>query len=405
MADLRAANKIDASKVKIENIGFPVREPMLAQGKVDAITGFWFSSFMNLKANGVPHDDIVVLLMSDYGLDLYGNAIMVNPDFAKVNPNAVRAFVRAFVKGVQDTVRDPESAVKGVMKSSPTLAEASELERLKMSHREELRHAGRAEERHRRGGPGPPRALDRADRDLVQVHRQAAGARRHLDRGVPAPEGAAAAAEVTPQAGAASPAFARMENLVTLAGVSMHYGRGLEAVQAVDRIDLTIAKGEFIAVVGPSGCGKSSLMRLISGLAPVSAGRLTVEGREVRGPLKSVGMAFQNSNLLPWRSALENVLLPLEIVEPHRGRIRAERSAYRERARRLLEKVGLGGIHRQVSVGALRRHAAAHLDLPRADPRARDPAARRAVRRARRLHPRGAVVRRCATSRPSARSR
>jgi NitT/TauT family transport system ATP-binding protein len=134
-----------------------------------------------------------------------------------------------------------------------------------------------------------------------------------------------------------------MENLVTLAGVSMHYGRGVEAVHAVDRIDLTIAKGEFIAVVGPSGCGKSSLMKLISGLAPVSAGRLTVEGREVRGPLKSVGMAFQNANLLPWRSALENVLLPLEIVEPHRGRIRTERSAYRERARRLLEKVGLAG--------------------------------------------------------------
>jgi NitT/TauT family transport system substrate-binding protein len=86
-----------------------------------------------LKANGVPHDDIVVLLMSDYGLALYGNAIMVNPDFAKVNPNAVRAFLRAFVKGVQDTVRDPESAVKGVIKRSPTLAEASELERLKMS--------------------------------------------------------------------------------------------------------------------------------------------------------------------------------------------------------------------------------------------------------------------------------
>ena len=134
-----------------------------------------------------------------------------------------------------------------------------------------------------------------------------------------------------------------MENLVTLAAVSMHYGRGPRAVQAVDRLDLTIGRGEFIAVVGPSGCGKSSLMKLISGLAPLSAGRLTVEGREVRGPLPSVGMAFQNSNLLPWRSALENVLLPLEIVEPHRGRMRAERRAYRERAQSLLEKVGLGG--------------------------------------------------------------
>ena len=69
-------------------------------------------------------------------------------------------------------------------------------------------------------------------------------------------------------------------------------------------------------MVGPSGCGKSSLMRLISGLHPPLAGVLTVEGKPVTGPLKSVGMAFQNSNLLPWRPAIDNVLLPLEIVEP-----------------------------------------------------------------------------------------
>jgi len=89
------ANGIDASKVTIENVGFPVREPMLAQGKVDAITGYAFSSFINLKANGVPEDDISVLLMREHGLDLYGNVILVNPDFAKNNPDAVRGFVRA----------------------------------------------------------------------------------------------------------------------------------------------------------------------------------------------------------------------------------------------------------------------------------------------------------------------
>ena len=64
------ANGIDADSVKIENVGFPVREPMLAQGKVDAITGFSFSSFINLKANQVPADDISVILMADHGLDL-----------------------------------------------------------------------------------------------------------------------------------------------------------------------------------------------------------------------------------------------------------------------------------------------------------------------------------------------
>ena len=127
------ANNIDASKVKIENIGFPVREPMLAQGKVDAIAGFWFSSYMNLKANGVPAGDIVVLMMRDYGLDLYGNAIMVNPDFAKANPKAVAGFVRATIKGIQDTIKDPNAAIKSLVKRNPIANEAVELERLKLS--------------------------------------------------------------------------------------------------------------------------------------------------------------------------------------------------------------------------------------------------------------------------------
>lgn len=134
-----------------------------------------------------------------------------------------------------------------------------------------------------------------------------------------------------------------MSALVQLDRVSMVYGRGVTAVKAIEEVTLDIAKGEFIAVVGPSGCGKSSLMKLISGLHAPLTGSLTVEGVPVKGPLKSVGMAFQNSNLLPWRNALENVLLPLEIVEPHRSRIRAERKQYREKAVKLLESVGLVG--------------------------------------------------------------
>jgi len=131
--------------------------------------------------------------------------------------------------------------------------------------------------------------------------------------------------------------------LVRLDGVSMAYGRGPAAVKAIEEVSLGIDQGEFIAVVGPSGCGKSSLMRLVSGLHPPLAGSLTVEGRPVTGPIKSVGMAFQNSNLLPWRNAVDNVLLPLEIVEPHRRRIRSERPRYRDKAVKLLESVGLAG--------------------------------------------------------------
>jgi NitT/TauT family transport system substrate-binding protein len=129
-------NGIDDSKVKIENVGFPVREPMLADGKVDAITGFSFSSYFNLMQKGIKPEDIKVLLMADHGLVLYGNAIMVNPDYAKANPKVVSGFVRATIKGIVDTVKDPEGAIKSVMKRNETGDEKIELERLKMSLRD-----------------------------------------------------------------------------------------------------------------------------------------------------------------------------------------------------------------------------------------------------------------------------
>ena len=127
------ANQIDASKVKVENIGFPVREPMLAQGKVDAITGFWFSSYMNLKANGIAPSEIVVLHMRDWGLDLYGNGIVANPDFMRFSPKAVAGFVRGTIRGIQETVRDPDAAIESVMKRNPIAKRDVELERLKLS--------------------------------------------------------------------------------------------------------------------------------------------------------------------------------------------------------------------------------------------------------------------------------
>lgn len=126
-------NGVDASKVKIENVGFPVREPMLADGKVDAITGFSFSSYFNLLAKGIAEKDIKVMLMSDHGIVMYGNAIMVNPDFAKANPKVVAGFVKATIKGIIDTIKDPDSAIKSVMKRAETADEKIELARLKMA--------------------------------------------------------------------------------------------------------------------------------------------------------------------------------------------------------------------------------------------------------------------------------
>jgi NitT/TauT family transport system substrate-binding protein len=127
------ANKIDATKVKIENVGFPVREPMLAQGKVDAITGFWFSSYMNLRANNVPADDIVVLHMRDYGVDLYGNVIIANPDMMRLSPKALSGFVKATIRGIQDTVKNPDAAIDSLMSRNPIAKREVELERLKLS--------------------------------------------------------------------------------------------------------------------------------------------------------------------------------------------------------------------------------------------------------------------------------
>ena len=112
---------------------------------------------------------------------------------------------------------------------------------------------------------------------------------------------------------------------------------------AVEAIDLQVAQGEFIAIVGPSGCGKSTFMKLATGLKRPSRGSIVIDGREVDGPLKISGMAFQAPSLLPWRTTLDNVLLPLEIVEPYRSQFRSKRAEYAERARALLRQVGLGG--------------------------------------------------------------
>ncbi len=112
---------------------------------------------------------------------------------------------------------------------------------------------------------------------------------------------------------------------------------------AVEAIDLKVREGEFIAIVGPSGCGKSTFMKLTTGLKMPSMGKIFIDGQPVTGPLKISGMAFQAPSLLPWRTTVDNVLLPLEIVEPYRSNFSAKRKEYEERARKLLQKVGLGG--------------------------------------------------------------
>ena len=134
-------------------------------------------------------------------------------------------------------------------------------------------------------------------------------------------------------------------NFVEFQEVWLAYNDELLAKQqfAVEDITLAVERGEFVAIVGPSGCGKSTFMKLATGLRRPSKGTVLVDGREVAGPLKITGMAFQSSSLLPWRTTLANVLLPLEIVEPHRSQFRAQRAMYEEKGRKLLQSVGLGG--------------------------------------------------------------
>lgn len=128
--------------------------------------------------------------------------------------------------------------------------------------------------------------------------------------------------------------------LVEFRNVSLAYD---DTGNAVEDVTLDIRRGEFIAFVGPSGCGKSTFMKLCTGLRGPTAGGIIVNGKEVTGPLSITGMAFQNSNLLPWRSILKNVMLPLEIVEPHRSRLRKHYQEYEAKALSLLKTVGLEG--------------------------------------------------------------
>jgi NitT/TauT family transport system ATP-binding protein len=132
-------------------------------------------------------------------------------------------------------------------------------------------------------------------------------------------------------------------HFVELDDVALRYGGEADGTLALSGAHLRVGKGEFVAVVGPSGCGKSTLMKALSGLWPVTAGVVSVAGRQVTKPLGIVGMAFQNATLLPWRTTLANVMLPLEIVQPHRSRLRAERAEYEAKARDLLRLVGLDG--------------------------------------------------------------
>ena len=129
--------------------------------------------------------------------------------------------------------------------------------------------------------------------------------------------------------------------MIRLTGVSRTFTGRSGTVEALRGIDLDVADGEFVAVLGRSGCGKSTLLRLISGLLPVSAGEVRVSGDRVTRPRRDITMMFQKPALLPWRSVLDNVLLPVQIAG-------GKKAAHRDRAQELLTLTGLAGFEKRL---------------------------------------------------------
>jgi NitT/TauT family transport system substrate-binding protein len=131
-------NEIDLSKVIIENVGFPVREPLLQNGQVDAVTGFSYSVLPNLKFMGLQADDIVPLLMADYGVKLYGNVIIVNPKFMAEKPDVVKGFLQAYAKSLRESSRNPIQAVESALRRNDTALKEVELDRLRIVLKENV---------------------------------------------------------------------------------------------------------------------------------------------------------------------------------------------------------------------------------------------------------------------------
>jgi NitT/TauT family transport system ATP-binding protein len=130
------------------------------------------------------------------------------------------------------------------------------------------------------------------------------------------------------------PAAAATTPEIAVVGVSKRYGRGADAVQAVAEVTLSVAHNEFVSVLGPSGCGKSTLLMMLAGLVKPSEGTIQIKGEDVAGPRRDNGIVFQHSVLLPWRTVLDNVLLPIEMMQEDVRR-------YLPRAHELLEIAGI----------------------------------------------------------------
>ena len=125
-------NSVDISKATLMNVGLQVRVPMLVSGEVDAVIGNSFSTFVDLKDRGVAADDLVVLLMADYGVTLYGSSIMASAKFQAEQPESIKSFLRAYARALRDVMQNPDASIEAVLKRMPGARKEVELERLKI---------------------------------------------------------------------------------------------------------------------------------------------------------------------------------------------------------------------------------------------------------------------------------
>jgi NitT/TauT family transport system substrate-binding protein len=127
------ANKLDGSKIAWTAMDPPLRETMLVRGDVDAITGFYFTSLLNLNARGIKDEEVDVMMYPKYGVNLYGNAIIVSEQFLKEKPEVVKAFLRAFTKGMKDVLADPDGSIRYVKERDALVDEVLEKRRMKLA--------------------------------------------------------------------------------------------------------------------------------------------------------------------------------------------------------------------------------------------------------------------------------
>jgi len=127
------ANKLDGGKIQWTAMDPPLRETMLVKGDVDAITGFYFTSLLNLNARGIKDEDVDVLMYPKYGVNIYGNAIIVSEQFLKEKPEAVKAFLRAFTRGMKDVLADPDGSIRYVKERDALIDETLEKRRMKLA--------------------------------------------------------------------------------------------------------------------------------------------------------------------------------------------------------------------------------------------------------------------------------